>query len=92
MEPLILYSILDLKDLFTCILFQIYILKRKAEGKLARPWMRASLFAELLKMVEREKVEHAEFEKVTTEELESRSAEEPLLRTRARRIRFIFSE
>ena len=47
LQPLIFQSILPLKTLFTSNLFQIYILGKKAEGKLERPWKEASPFADL---------------------------------------------
>ena len=98
-RPLILISILDIETLFTSNLFQIYILKRKAEGQLARPWKKTNLFTELLKMVKREKVEPVveeeksasiaeleEFEEIFVEEPETKITQEPLLRNRAHRV------
>ena len=50
LQPLIFQSILPLKTLFTSNLFQIYILGKKAEGKLERPWKEPSPFADLFQM------------------------------------------
>ena len=48
LQPLIFQSIMPLKTLVTSNLFQIYVLKRKAEGSLERPWKEASPFADML--------------------------------------------
>lgn len=50
LQPLIFQSILPLKTLFTSNLFQIYVLKKKAEGKLERPWKEPSPLAGLFDM------------------------------------------
>ena len=94
LQPLIFQSVLPLKNLFTSNLFQIYILRRKPEGKLQRPWKESSPFADFLQnqeqeadkedepngIVEIEEVE--EVEEVEEEEESEKPAEEPLLKNR----------
>ena len=92
LQPLIFQSIIPLKSLFTSNLFQIYILKRKAEGKLERPWKEASPFADLMQQNNKEEEEPTgivelkesedEEQVSAAEEPEKKSAEEPLLKNR----------
>lgn len=48
LQPLIFQSIFPLKSLFSNNLFQIYILGKKAEGKLQRPFKEPNPFGELM--------------------------------------------
>ncbi len=47
-QPLVLQSILPLKNLFTCAVVKIRVFGCAAEGKLARPWKTPSPFGDLL--------------------------------------------
>jgi hypothetical protein len=58
LQPLIFQSILPLKTLFTSNLFQIYVLGKKAEGKLERPWKEPSPFADLFQIPNEEANTH----------------------------------
>lgn len=94
LQPLIFQSILPLKNLFTSNLFQIYILKRKAEGKLERPWKESSPFADLMQAPanneEEETTGIVELKDEDDEEEgeeEVKSAQEPLLKNRKKAAR-----
>lgn len=47
-QPLIIQSILPLKALYSTPIFQVYVLGKKAEGSLARPWKKPSPFEGLM--------------------------------------------
>jgi hypothetical protein len=88
LQPLIFQSILPIKNLITNQLFQIYVLNRKAEGSLERPWKEPNPFADLMPKeapVDDEPngiVELNEEEVVEKIEAVKKSEEEPLLKNR----------